>query len=418
MAGGYDRLFDVKRQPGEFFDWSTFLITLLLVTIGLISIYSATYEAGMSSRFTQQLVYAFLGFSGVIVIMFLPERWLYDAAYPIYSVIVLTLIIVLFFGKEVNGTKGWMSLGFMTFQPAEFAKLGTLLGLARFLSSKGIDIKNLRDLLITVAIVLLPAFLIYKQPDHGTATVIVALLLGVLFWSGFDLFLLFTIISIPVISILSLFGFGMFVAALSIYSVLAGIFRRKIYITVISILLVGAISYSSKVVIDKLEPYQQKRIQTFLNPGADPRGSGYNVIQSILAVGNGGLSGRGFMSGSQTQLKYIPAQWTDFIFSVPAEEFGFIGAVSVIVLMILFIIRSVSIASETSSTFFSIISFGTATIVFYHTSINIGMAIGLTPVMGIPLPFLSSGGSALLSNLALVGLMLNSFRTHRRKKLV
>ena len=418
MAGAYDRLFEVKRQPGEFFDWSTFLVTLLLVTIGLISIYSATYEAGMSSRFTQQLIYSLLGFSAIIVIMFLPEHWIYDASYPLYGIIVLMLAVVLFFGKEVNGTKGWLSLGFMTFQPAEFAKVGTLLAIARFLSSKGIDIKNLRDFLITLAFILLPALLIIKQPDHGTATVLAALFIGILFWSGFDLFILFTVISIPVISMFSLMGIGMYVSSVSIFSIIAGLFRRKIFITIVSIVFVAGIGYSSKMVIERLEPYQQKRIQTFLNPGTDPRGSGYNVIQSILAVGSGGLTGSGFMGGSQTQLKYIPAQWTDFIFSVPAEEFGFIGAVAVILLIILFIIRAVNIASETSSSFFSLISFGTATIVFYHAAINIGMAIGLTPVMGIPLPFLSSGGSALLSNLVLVGLMLNSYRTHRRRKLI
>jgi len=142
------------------------------------------------------------------------------------------------------------------------------------------------------------------------------------------------------------------------------------------------------------------------------------VVQSILAVGSGGLTGSGFMEGSQTQLKYIPAQWTDFIFSVSAEEFGFIGGAMVIVLLILFIIRSVSIANETNSSFYSIIAFGTAAIVFYHTFVNIGMVIGLMPVMGIPLPFMSSGGSALIVNLVLVGFLMNSYRAHRRKKLV
>jgi len=418
MSLTHDDNFEVKRQPGEFFDWSTFLITLLLVTFGLISIYSATYEAGMSSRFTQQLVYAIAGFGFILFIMFLPERWIFDIAYVFYGIMVLLLIAVLFFGKEVSGTKGWLSLGFATFQPSEFAKLATLLAVARFLSSKGVDIKNLRDLLITIAIVALPAFLIFRQPDHGTSTVMAALLLGVMFWSGFDLLILFSIISIPVIAISSIISTTAFVTTITIFSIIAGLFRKKLLITAVSILIAVGLGYSGKLAVEKLEPYQQKRIQTFLNPGEDPIGSGYNVVQSILAVGNGGLTGTGFMEGSQTQLKYIPAQWTDFIFSVPAEEFGFIGGAMVIVLLVLFIFRAVSIANETTSSFYSIIAFGTATLVFYHTIVNIGMVIGLMPVMGIPLPFLSSGGSSLFVNLILVGFLMNSFRSHRRKKLV
>jgi rod shape determining protein RodA len=418
MQTEFDDRFEVKRQPGEFFDWSTFLLTLLLVTFGLISIYSATYEAGMSSRFTQQLIYALVGFVLIVVIIFIPERLLFDMSYILYALSILTLIAVLQFGREVNGTKGWLSLGFVTIQPAEFAKLATLLAVARFLSSKGVDIRNIRDLLITVAIVLLPAALIFKQPDHGTATVFAALLIGMLFWSGFDLLLLFSAVSIPLVLIASLIGTAAFVTTISIFSIIAGLMRRPLIKTAIVIAVVIGLGYSGKLMINELQPYQQKRIQTFLNPGADPRGSGYNVIQSILAVGSGGMTGSGFMEGSQTQLKYIPAQWTDFIFSVPAEEFGFIGGSMVIVLFLLLLLRAVNIASETSSTFYSLIAFGSATIIFYHLVINIGMAIGLMPVMGIPLPFLSSGGSALIVNLSMIGLLLNSYRAHRRKKLV
>ncbi len=418
MQSDFNDKFDVKRQPGEFFDWSTFLITLLLVTFGLLSIYSATYEAGMSSRFTQQLIFAIMGFSAIMVILFLPERWLFDFSYIFYAITIILLISVLIFGKEVNGTKGWLSLGFIRIQPSEFAKLATLMALARFLSSKGVDIRNLRDLLITIGIVLLPAALIFKQPDHGTATVLGALLVGVLFWSGFDLLILFSVISIPLIIVASLISTGAFLTAISIFSIIAGLMRKSLIKTAVLIAIVIGIGYTGHLAINKLEKYQQKRIQTFLNPGADPRGSGYNVIQSILAVGSGGLTGSGYMEGSQTQLKYIPAQWTDFIFSVPAEEFGFIGGSMVILLLLLFLIRAVNIAAETTSTFYSILAFGTATIIFYHVIINIGMVIGLMPVMGIPLPFLSSGGSALVVNLAMVGLLLNSFRAHRRKKLV
>jgi len=409
--------FDSRRQSGEFIDWSTFLISILLVTIGLISIYSATYDAGMSSRFSQQLIYACLGYGMVIVILFIPETWIFTMAYPVYGIMALMLISVKLFGHEVNGTTGWLNLGFVTIQPAELAKVTTLLAAARYLSSKGIDIKNLRDFLSVSGIVLFPAALIFIQPDHGTSTVIVALLFGILFWAGFDLFTLFTVFSIPAVGIMSLFGIGSFVTSVSIFSIAAGFFRKKLYVTIIAIVVVTGVGYSSKVMVDKLEPYQKKRIEIFLNPGSDLRGSGYNVNQSILAVGGGRLTGKGFLGGTQTQLRYIPAQWTDFIFSVPAEEFGFVGAVSVILLIAGFIIRAVSIAGESDSNFLSLICFGAGTIIFYHTVINIGMAIGLMPVMGIPLPFLSSGGSFLISDLAIVGLLLNAYRAHRRKKI-
>ncbi len=412
----HDSGFEVRRQTSEFFDWSTFLITVLLVTIGLISIYSATYEVGMSSRFTQQLTFAIIGFIAAIVVMFLPERWISYFTYPFYGIVVLMLISVLIFGKEVNGTRGWLALGGFTFQPSEFAKLSTLMAIAKFLSSKGVDIKNLRDLLVAAAIMLLPAILIFKQPDNGTATVLGATFIGILFWSGFDLFILFTVISAPIIALFSLLGTAAFVTSVSLFAIIAGLLRRKIWMTVLAVVIVGGIGFTGKIAVDKLEPYQKKRIDNFLNPGSDPRGSGYNVIQSILAVGGGGLSGKGFMGGTQTQLRYIPAQWTDFIFSVPAEEFGFAGSVLVVILIFGFTLRAIRIASETASSFFSLIAFGSAATILYHTIINIGMAIGMMPVMGIPLPFLSSGGSALFVNLLMVGILLNAYRTHRRKQ--
>lgn len=413
----HDSGFEIRRQPGEFFDWMTFLVTLILVTIGLISIYSATYDAGMSSRFTQQLIFAIIGFISAIVIMFLPERWISAFTYPFYGLVLLLLIAVLIpqIGKEVNGTRGWLAFGGFTFQPSEFAKLSTLMAIAKFLSSKGVDIKNLRDLLISAGIMLLPAALIFKQPDNGTATVLGATFLGILFWSGFDLFILFTVVSAPIIALFSLMGTAAFVTSVSFFTIIAGLLRKKIWITVLAVVIVGGIGYTGKVAVDKLEPYQKKRIETFLNPGNDPRGSGYNVIQSILAVGGGGLTGKGFMGGTQTQLRYIPAQWTDFIFSVPAEEFGFLGGFLVVISIAGFIYRAVVVASETDSSFYSLIAFGSAATILYHFVINIGMAIGLMPVMGIPLPFLSSGGSALYVNLLMFGIILNAYRSHRRK---
>lgn len=412
-----DKTIYLKRNPGEFFDWQTFLTTITLTAIGLISIYSATFDAGMSSIFTRQLYYSIIGLILMVGLTFIPERWISSISYIAFGVNILLLIAVLIFGKEINGTKGWLSFGGFNLQPAEFAKLTTLLMLAKFISTRGFDIHTIRDLGRLVLVLIVPVTLIFLQPDHGTITVFLALFIGILFWSGFDLFLIFIFISLPLVIIFSLFGIGYFVLSLSIFAILSALFKRKIWVTVLGIITVGIAGYSSNIIIEKLEPYQKERIAIFLDPGSHPKKQGYNVIQSILAVGNGGLTGTGFLQGTQTRLKYIPEQWTDFIFSVPTEEFGFIGGILVIGLIAFLINRSMRIAAASDSKFLSIISFGGGVIILYHSVINIGMAIGVVPVMGIPLPFLSSGGSFLLTNFCLVGLMLNTYRTQKLKKI-
>lgn len=405
----------IEKQAKDFFDWATFLLTALLVAFGLISIYSATYDASMSVFFNRQLAYAAIGTVTMFTIMYLPERWIYINSLPIYAISILLLILVFPFGKDVYGTRGWIDIGFMTLQPSEFTKFSVLLMIANHLSKKGTDIRTLRDLAIVGAYVAIPAILIAIEPDIGSASVLGALILGILLWSGFDTYTLYFIVSIPIVVISSFIGMNHFIIAVSVYSVVAAFFRRKIYVTVLTIGIVIAAGYFSPVIVQNLAPHQQGRIHVFLNPEDDPRGKGYNVIQSVMAVGSGGLTGKGFLQGTQTQLRYIPKQWTDFIFCVPTEEFGFIGGSMVILLLTGLIYRSVMIAYEVSSPFLSINCIGVGTIFLYHTIINIGMAIGMMPVMGIPLPFMSAGGSSLIVNMALVGLLLNAYRTHRKK---
>lgn len=284
-----------------------------------------------------------------------------------------------------------------------------------FLSRKGVDIKTLRDLGILFSIIGLPLLLIVVEPDIGSASVLIAMTLGVMLWSGFDIYILFFVVSLPIVIILSFMGTVYFVIAVSLFSIIAALFRKKVLVTVVTIATVFAIGYLSPIIIEHLAPHQQGRIETFLNPGSDPRGKGYNVIQSILAVGSGGVTGKGFMQGTQTQLRYIPKQWTDFIFCVPTEEFGFIGGLTVIILLSAMIMRCVTIAFEADSKFFSVVAIGTGTVFLYHSFINIGMAIGLMPVMGIPLPFLSAGGSSLMVNLSFVGLLMNAYRSKLKR---
>lgn len=411
-----DNYISIKKQPLEFFDWSLFLPVILLFAVGLISIYSATYDSQMSSSFYKQMAFGGIGLATMLVFMFLPERFIYSNAFILYAISIFFLILVLFFGKGISGTRGWFQLGGLSFQPSELAKFTAILAAARYLSTKGTDIKTLRDLGITLGIILLPMFLVILQPDIGTASVYIALALGILLWSGYDLFVLFLIVSLPVVAILSLMGMTYYITAVAIFAIISASFRRRILSTALALGIVIAIGYFSPVLIESLMPHQQDRIEAFLNPGSDPRGKGYNVIQSIMAVGSGGITGKGFLQGTQTQLRYIPEQWTDFIFCVPTEEFGFMGGLIVILLVVAIIIRSIKLASLVNSAFFSLICIGVASIFFYHMVINIGMALGLMPVMGIPLPFLSYGGSSLVINFAFIGLMLNAFRSQKQKE--
>lgn len=404
------------------FDFSTFLVTILLVAAGLISIYSATYiytssfETGMSSIFLKQLVSAGIGLFIMTGIMLLPEKWIQANTLLFYVISIALLLLVLVVGRTVAGTKGWLYLGGFTIQPAEIAKPATLMIVARHLASKGTDIRTFRDFAVVAGLTGLPLILIMLQPDTGSATVLLAIFLTVLLWVGFDIFYLFFIICIPVIIIMSLVGQTQMIITISIMSVLTVFFRKKLLLTVAAVCIFVAVGLASPAIYKALPPHQQARIASFLDPNKDPRGKGYNVLQSKLAVGSGGLTGKGFMQGTQTQLRYIPKQWTDFIFSVPSEEFGFIGSVSVILLITILILRAARIAMITDNPFSSILSLGIAGIFFYHFFINIGMAIGLLPVMGIPLPFMSAGGTSLIVNMAMVGLLLNIQRNKKIKR--
>ncbi|GAB1430865.1 rod shape-determining protein RodA [Ignavibacteria bacterium] len=399
----------------NYFDWGVFLVCCMLVAVGLISIYSATYDASMSEYFTKQLMYSAIGLVFMLTIAFLPERWIYNLAYPSYGLAIVLLGLVLAIGKTVYGQKNWLVIGSFSFQPSELAKIITVLAVARFLTHRGRNIRTLRDLGITLLLIVLPMGLILVE-DTGSASVFAAITVGVMLWAGMDIFILFTLAAIPVIVVLSFFGQTWYYASAGIFSAAAVVFRRGIIGTLIAAgLFFGAGFASSFAYNNLLKPYQKDRVQILLNPDADPRGKGYNVIQSIMAVGSGGLFGKGFLHGTQTQLRYIPKQWTDFIFCVPTEEFGFVGGVIVLGLLGMLIVRIIDVAADSHSKFASMTSAGVAVIFFYHTAVNIGMAIGVFPVMGIPLPFISAGGTSLVVNMGMVGLVLNDYRSKRLK---
>lgn len=397
-------------------DFALLGVVLLLSLLGIAFIYSAVYDSQMSSFFTKQIISTVIGLASLTLLMYLPKNIIRYLVYIAYGGSIFLLVLVLFIGKTIYGTKGWINFGGFSLQPAEFAKIGTLMMLAQHLAQKGVNVKSLRDFLITTAIVIVPGFLIMRQPDPGSMSVFIMLYMGTLFWSGFYLHILYFVVSIPIVVLAALKGQSWFIVTVSILSAIAFAFRRKLVIMISGIVVLIGVGFASPIIFDNLMEHQKPRINTFLNPGSDPQGSGYNVLQSILAVGSGGLTGKGYLQGTQTQLRYIPMQWTDFIFSVPTEEFGFLGGVLVILLYIFLIYRLIIIANTLTDRFFSLIAFGTATIFMYHITISIGMVIGLAPVMGIPLPFLSYGGTAMLINMSLIGLVLNGWRDFKSEK--
>ena len=411
----------LQRKMNDIIDWGLMLAVAAVIGMGLISIYSATFETSASTVFTNQVISAMVGIASAITMFFLPQRWISDLAYPAYAVGILALVAVLTpLGHEVNGQQCWIRIGGFTFQPSELAKFTTLLALAKYASKKGFDIRTIRDLATMAAMVLLPVALIMGQPDTGSATVFLAMSIGIFLWIGGDLFLLYVIATLPFIAVAALYN-ALFdviwwvLAVTLVFAAGAFAFRRNIVVTVTAVLLMIGIAIAVEPAFESLEGYQQKRLITLFEPERNPRGSGYHVIQSMLAVGSGGVTGKGFLKGTQTQLRYIPEQWTDFIFCVPTEEFGFIGGVLVIGLLASIILRGVNIAGIVRTRFSSVIAIGFAAMMLYHTLVNIGMAIGLFPVMGIPLPFLSAGGTSLIMNLTLVGLLMNFYKTRRRR---
>ena len=405
-----DAVETASSQPIQF-DFRTLLVTVGLVAIGLISIYSATYDAGASSYFTSQLVFAIAGLGAMLTIAFIPERLVRLSVLPLYGLGMLLLAVVLVIGTRTNGAKSWINLGALSIQPSELAKFGTLMMCALFVSREGKDLGNWRDLGTVIGIVFMPIALIMLEPDFGSSSVYCMMLLGVALWAGADLFLLFAIVAPAFVAIAGFFGQTQMFIALGVVLFIMLLFRRSVLVTALGFLLSVGVGFSAGYAYDHvLQPHQQKRIQTFLDPNLDPKGSGYHVIQSMLAVGSGGLTGKGFLRGTQTQLRYIPEQWTDFIFCVPTEEFGFVGGVLVISLLVALIWFAIDTASHLRNKFESTICVGIATIFLYHMTINIGMATGLVPVMGIPLPFLSKGGSSLLLNMSMIGLLLNFYR--------
>jgi rod shape determining protein RodA len=397
----------------ERFDYRTALIALALVTIGVISVYSATYDAKAADTFHKQLLFVFLGFITMVGVMFIPFRLLQLISYPAYFLSILMLVAVLLLGRTVSGSTSWFTIGPFRMQPSEFTKITCVLALATFLARSDVSLRRFRDLAIAGGIVLLPVALIMMQPDTGTALIYLGMFFPVLYWAGASQFTLLSIIGPIVAAVAALFGTTLFLIAVVAFGVLLYLSMEHRIAAAAMFSLTVLVGISVQFIYDGLKPYQQKRIATFLDPNTDPLVAGYNILQSKVAIGSGGVFGKGYLHGTQTQLNFIPEQWTDFIFCVPGEEFGFMGSVTVLALFIALFIRGVGLAATVKNRYAGVVAIGVTSILATHTFMNIGMSLGLLPVVGVPLPFLSYGGSALIASMAMVGLLLNLYANRK-----
>ena len=406
----------------EYFDFKAFLMCLALVVFGLLSVYSATFDVGAAAAFKKQFVWGGIGLLALFLMVFIPIKTLQRIAFPVYALNLLLLFIVLVIGERVSGSKSWFGIGgsggaggpaSFGGQPSEFAKVATVLALAAFLARTSVSLSNVKHLLVAFGIVLLPMVLILAQPDLGTAVVFFAMLMPVLYWAGCSNFVLAAIIAPIIAAAGALFGTVIFLFSLVISGSLLYLARQNRFAAAVAFGLTLAIGLSVQAVYERMPAYQQKRISTFMNPGADQKGAGYNVYQSKVAIGSGGFLGKGYLQGTQTQLNFIPEQWTDFIFCVPGEEFGFVGASLVIGLFTGLLLHGINVAGLSKNKFASAAAIGIVGIFGFHVLVNIGMSMGILPVIGIPLPFLSYGGSALVANMAMVGLLMNFYANRK-----
>jgi len=400
------------------FDWYTFLVYFALVTIGLINIYSIghTQEESMLSlnhTFGKQLFFSLFSIGLIFFIQF-PKVKVYERYSSIFYLIILALLIGLFvFGKEVSGAKSWYSIAGFSFQPAEFAKVVTALVLAKHLSEINTDLTTLSDQLTSFILILLPALIILPQPDPGSTVVFLSFLL-VLHTEKLPSQYLLSFVGLVVLFITTLL-IGYTLATSIILGLglvyLIGLSRKKrrkqLLSTILTVVLACAFIQSVNFVFENVfEQRHRDRFNIVLGREVDTQGIGYNINQSQIAIGSGGVLGKGFLEGTQTKGNFVPEQQTDYIFTTVGEEWGFVGSFLVVVLFVILMLRILLTSARQKNNFSRIYCYCVVCLLFAHFSINLGMVLGLLPTIGIPLPFLSYGGSNLLAFSLLLGIYL------------
>ncbi len=389
----------------------------VMVLWGWLNIYSATYDANqsifdLSINSGRQMMFIITSFVLIAAILIIDMRFYETFAYVIFGAVMFLLLLVPFIGKEVGGNRAWIGIGSFGVQPSEFAKFATALAAAKFIGSVGFKMDQLRNQTILFGIIGAPILLILLQKDYGTAMVFLVFVL-VYYREGMSPFLLLVGLGVAIIFILTLlvennwilYGIIAFAWSLAIFFNRKKKFKRMAVITIGAFVLVGTI-FSVDVIFSKLEDHHQKRVMVLINPELDQLGAGYHVYQSKVAIGSGGFMGKGFLEGTQTKLKFVPEQYTDFIFCTIGEEQGWIGSILIIVLFMALLLRIVFLAERQKNRFARVYGYSVACIFFFHFATNIAMTIGLFPVIGIPLPFFSYGGSSLWAFTILLFILL------------
>lgn len=347
------------------FDWILILVTLLLLGVSLIALYSISTagESGSANVFSRQLLFALVGLAVMTIFIFVDYHYLGSYSTAIYFLTLFILVLVIILGSTIRGTAGWIGLGSFHIQPVEIAKLALIIFLASFISKKKTELGGVVRLVASFVLTGIMIFLVAKQPDFGSAMVLIGIWLGMMLFSGIN---------------------------------------KKHFIVLV---LIGAVVSTAGWFF--LADFQKNRILNLVNPEVDPRGSGYNALQSLIAVGSGGITGLGIGHGSQSQLNFLPEKHTDFIFAVITEELGLIGSILILILYAALFYRIKKIAVASPDNFGYLLSAGVMVMFFMQVVINIGMNIKLMPITGLPLPFLSYGGSSLITSFIALGIILN-----------
>ncbi|TVQ02547.1 MAG: rod shape-determining protein RodA [Balneolaceae bacterium] len=398
------------------FSWIVIFIWAGLFSIGLIAIYSATQgpvsqflPSFIQDNFYRQTLWIALSIVALVSIQFISPRIFQEGAYFFYAISILLMIITIFFGVEVSGSKSWLRIGPINFQTGEITKLTTILAAASYLTGRrNITSENLKTAFVTVMIFAVPVVLLLLQNEAGVAIVYIGILPVVLFWSGLPYGISLLMVAPALIGYFTVLNWKWGILAAIIITIVIFFLQRRTWLTVTSLVFGALVIIGTEVALHHvLQPHQRARIEAFTNPQLDPLGSGWNVLQAKTAIGSGGLQGKGFMEGTQTQLRFLPEQWTDFIFCVVGEEFGFIGSSIVLLLYIFLFLKLLNMASNQKHPFAQLVIVSVTFVYFVHFLINIGSATAVLPIIGIPLPFISYGGTAFLTNTIMLAICLN-----------
>jgi len=398
----------MKREYGIFhrIDWVMVFLYLALILFGWLNIYAAVYDdmqpsiLDISQRYGKQLVWISAALILAIITLSIDPKFFSQFAWLIYAGTIMVLVVVIFIGRDISGARSWLHFGSIAIQPAEFAKVATALVVAKYLSKTDLGLGKIKTWIRAAGLIFFPALLILLQRDTGSALVFFAFLL-VFYRFGMSRYVMLALFALPVIGILALLVnkfllIGILFAGIVVFYLRS--LKKSRHLMISLAILAGSAGYVLSVdyaVNNILQSHQRQRINVLIGKTSDLKGAGYNVNQSLIAIGSGQVLGKGYLQGTQTKYNFVPEQSTDFIFCTVGEEWGFLGSVVLIALYMALFIRIILVAERQRSRFSRVFGYSVASVLFTHFAINIGMTLGLVPVIGIPLPFLSYGGSSL-----------------------